>query len=347
MSADWPGRLWDPSPGWLNTASYGLPPRPAYEALTAALDDWRHGRTDWMPWHVQSDRARAGFAELVGADASAVTIGASVSGLLAPVAAALPEGSRVVVPEVEFTSNLFPWQVHADRGVEVVTVPLRELPGAIDARTTLVAFSLVQSATGEIAPVAEVLAAAEEHSVLTSVDATQAAGWLPLDATRFDVVVAAAYKWLMAPRGAAFGYLSERIQERTRPLAAGWCAAEEPHSSYYGPMRLAESARRFDISPAWFSHVGAAASLRLINDIGVKRIRDHNVRLANRFLTELGEQPGDSAIVTVDRPGAAEALAGAGVRTSVRGGRVRASFHVYTTDADVDLALEALRPLPR
>jgi hypothetical protein len=42
-------KLWDPEPGWLNTASYGLPPRPAFEALQAVLDDWRTGRTSWEP----------------------------------------------------------------------------------------------------------------------------------------------------------------------------------------------------------------------------------------------------------------------------------------------------------
>jgi selenocysteine lyase/cysteine desulfurase len=46
--------------------------------------------------------------------------------------------------------------------------------------------------------------------------------------------------------------------------------------------------------------------------------------------------------VTVDRPDAQERLDRAGVRAAVRAGRVRASFHAYSTDADVDLALEAL-----
>lgn len=42
--------LLDPQPGWLNTSSYGLPPRPAWTALQEALDDWRHGRRSWEPW---------------------------------------------------------------------------------------------------------------------------------------------------------------------------------------------------------------------------------------------------------------------------------------------------------
>jgi len=65
--------------------------------------------------------------------------------------------------------------------------------------------------------------------------------------------------------------------------------------------------------------------------------------LANSFLTGLGEPPGDSAIVTVRSDGAAERLAAAGVRTAVRAGRVRASFHLYNTEADVEQAVAALR----
>ena len=37
--------LWDVEPGYLNTSSYGPPPRPAWEALQQSLDDWR-GRPD-------------------------------------------------------------------------------------------------------------------------------------------------------------------------------------------------------------------------------------------------------------------------------------------------------------
>jgi hypothetical protein len=41
--------LWDVEPGYLNTSSYGPPPRPAWDALQRSLDDWRAGRTSWDP----------------------------------------------------------------------------------------------------------------------------------------------------------------------------------------------------------------------------------------------------------------------------------------------------------
>ena len=36
--------LWQPETVYLNTATYGLPPQPAWEALQAALADWHGGR---------------------------------------------------------------------------------------------------------------------------------------------------------------------------------------------------------------------------------------------------------------------------------------------------------------
>lgn len=334
-------RLWEPKPGWLNTASYGLPPRPAWDALQAALGDWRVGRTSWEPWDSSTVRSRAAFARLIGVADADVTVGAAVSQLLAPVATALPLGARVLVPDVEFTSNLFPWLARPD--LDVRTVPADALASTVDAGTDVVAFSLVQSATGQIASYDEIVSAARTHDALVVVDATQACGWLPFDGARADVVVVGAYKWLMSPRGSAFAYLSPAVRERMTPSAAGWYAGESVHDSYYGPpLRLATSARRFDISPAWFSWVGTAPALELVASIGVAAIHEHNVALANRFLAGLGRPPGNSAIVTVDVPEAQARLERAGVRAAVRAGRVRASFHLYSTQSDVDMALAAL-----
>jgi len=336
-------QLWDPQPGWLNTASYGLPPRPGWEALQTALSDWRVGATSWEPWDESTTRARGSFARLVGADPADVFVGSTVSAAVAPIAAALPDGAKVLVDDVEFTSNVYPWMVHGDRGVEVIPAATDKFLEAIRSGIDLVAVSAVQSATGTVLDLAAVVAASKEIGALLVIDASQAAGWLPLDVSGVDALIAHTYKWLMSPRGATLGYLSPRLQERCRPLHAGWYAGENVHSSYYGTqLELARSARRFDQSPAWFSFVGAAPALELIEQIGIDVINRHNVELANEFRAGLGMPPGDSAIVSADIPGAEEAFQTAGVRAAVRGGRLRASFHIYSTSADVNLALNAL-----
>lgn len=330
--------FWGPEPGWLNTASYGVPPAPAVEALRKALDEWQRAEHGWDVWDRSTGRARAAFARLVGAAPRDVTVGASASQVLAPVAASLPPGARVLAPDIEHTSNLFPWLA---RGLDVRTVPPGELTKAVDERTDAVAFSLVQSATGEVAAIEEIAGAARAHGALLVADATQAAGWLPFDATRFDAVVVSAYKWLTCPRGTAFGYLNPEVRERFVPVAANWYAGEGD-ASYGPPLRLAADARRFDIAAPWFSYVAAAPALELLERIGVQAIHEHDVRLADRFRAGLGMEPAGSAFLTVSTPGAAERLAAAGVRFSVRNGGARLAFHLYTTDADVDAALNAL-----
>lgn len=338
-----PPPLWRAEPGWLNTASYGLPPDPAWDAMQAALDDWRCGRTSWEVWGDATDRARESFARIIGVDLADVAVGAQVSQLLAPVTTALPDGATVLVPEVEFTSNVFPWAVHGDRGVTVRTAPLAGYLDAIGPDVDVVAFSLVQSANGVVADLPAIASAARAVGALVVVDATQACGWLPFDGSLADVVVAGAYKWLMAPRGTGFAYLAPEFRERLRPIMAGWYAGEDMHASYYGlPLRLAKDARAFDLSPAWAPWVGTAPALAVVEEIGVERIQQHNLALANRFLTALGREPGNSPIVTVDVPGAEERLARAGIRAAVRAGRVRASFHIYSTESDVDAAVAAL-----
>jgi selenocysteine lyase/cysteine desulfurase len=335
--------LWEPDPGWLNTATYGLPPTPAWDELQTVLDAWRHGRQSWEPWDESVGRSRAAFARLVGVDPSIVATGGTVSALVGLVAAALPDGARVVVPDVEFTSNLFPWLVQGDRGVEVVTVPADRLAESVTPGTAVVAFSLVQSATGAVARLEDVVAAARAVDALVVVDATQAVGWLPVDAGQVDVLVCAGYKWLMSPRGTAFLVAGERVRDRLRPVSAGWYAGEDVHASYYGPpLRLATDARRLDVSPAWFSWVGTAPALEVLEGLGVDAVHAHDVGLANRFRAGLGLGPADSAIVAATVDGAEEKLARAGIRAATRSGAVRVSFHVYSTEAEVDTALDAL-----
>ena len=337
-----PSGLWSPERPYLNTASYGLPPKPAWEAFQAALDEWRHGRTSWEHWAEATGAAREAFARLVGVPAERVAAGSTVSQFVGVVAASIPDGARVIVPEIDFASLLFPFLVHEQR-LDVVTVPLQRLADAVDELTDVVAFSAVQSSNGQVAEVEAVLRAAAANEALTVVDATQACGWLPLDASRFDALVCATYKWLMCPRGTAFLTVSERLQARTEPLLAGWYAGDDVHASYYGrPLRIADTARRFDTSPAWFDWVATAPAIETVLEIGVEAINEHDVALANRFRAGLGLEPSDSAIVSTDVPGAGEKLAAAGILAAVRAGSLRASFHAYNTEDDVDAALAAL-----
>jgi len=332
-----------PDRGYLNTASVGIPPLGAVEAMVATLDGWRRGVLSPLDFDEDVTRARVAWASLTGVPADQVAIAATVSELVGQVAASLPDGATVLTAAGEFTSVTFPFLAHADRGVRLLELPLNELPH-FSGEADLIAVSTIQSADGRLSDVPALVALSQRSGARLLLDTTQSCGWLPLDVSAVDYVVCGGYKWLLCPRGTAFLSVRPELLGGIRPLAAGWYAGEDPWSSIYGaPLRLAKSARRLDTSPAWFSWVGAAVSLELLAGLDMERVRSHDVGLADAFLTRLGLEPQGSAIVTLATDGdVGERLAAAGIRTAVRAGRVRASFHLYNDEADVELAASAL-----
>jgi selenocysteine lyase/cysteine desulfurase len=326
---------------YLDSATYGLPMASALRELTTVTSAWAAGTYNPLACDEAISRSRAAFARMHTVSDEDVAIGHQVSPFVGVIAGSLPHGSRVVAAEGDFTSLLFPFLA---AGCEVCTVPLERLAEAIDGGTDLVAVSAVQSATGRLADLDALVGAAEHHDVLTLVDSTQACGWLPLDASRFSVMIAGGYKWLCHPRGTAFMTVGASMRERLVPLSAGWYAGENPWETCYGtPLRLAGDSRRFDVSPAWFNWHMAATALELLEQLGVAKIHEHDIALAGRLRAGLGLEPHGSAFVSLDAgPEAAERLARAGVKASVRAGRVRLSCHLYNDDADVDRALDAL-----
>jgi selenocysteine lyase/cysteine desulfurase len=335
-----------PVPGYLDAATLGLPPAPVLSALREALDDWQAGRSSPVAFDDFVTRSRSAYARIVGVPVADVAVGAQASVLMGLVASSLPDGAEVLAVHGDFASVLFPFLVHADRGVTVRQVPLDALADEVRPSTTVVAYSLVQSADGRVADAAAVRAAARRAGALTVCDTTQAVGWLPLDAGADDVTVCSAYKWLCAPRGAAFLTMRPEVAGRIRPTGAGWYAGESVWTSVYGPgMTLAADARRFDVSPAWHAWVGAAAALELFAAVDVEEVRAHDVRLADGLRERLGLAPAARAVVSLPDPDGARraVLEAAGCAVAGRAGLVRLAFHVWNGDADVDLATSALR----
>jgi selenocysteine lyase/cysteine desulfurase len=338
---------------YADSASYGLPPRATVEALEHALEQWRTGRASWVrDWDPAGDDCRALAGELFSVPSEEIALLPAVSSGVAAVAASLGPRDEVVVPDDEFNSLLLPFRVTAQRtGARVRTAPFGALADAVTPSTTVVATSHVRSNDGVAQDLDAVGTAAREHGALLVVDATHSAGILPLEIRRrqLDVVVMAAYKHLLCPRGVAFMRVAPEHWHRLQPDAAGWRSTSAPYASYFGAgiADLAAGAARFDISLAWHSWVGARESLRFLLRVPEEARRSWCVGLAARLAAELGARETGSSIVCVPvRAGAdvAGALRDSGIVVSMPFDVVRASFHVYNEPQDVDAIAAALRP---
>ncbi|KAM9866685.1 hercynylcysteine sulfoxide lyase [Leucobacter aridicollis] len=334
-----------PVRGYLSACTGGLPTHGTTRAGHAFYDDWSRGAIDARAIGEAAERVRGLYAQLAGVPASRVALGSQASQLVSIVATGVPDGGEVLCPAGDFASLTHPFEQLASRGVTVRYAPAATLAEAITPATSLVAFSLVQSATGEVADHAAIVQAAAKVGAKTCVDLTQSLGWLPVGAAEFDYTVCHAYKWLCSPRGTAFLTVREGLDETLTPLAAGWCSADDVWSSCYaGNTPLAAGTGRFDLSPLWPLIGGTEEALKLIVSLDATAVHDHAVGLANAAREMLGMPAGNSAIVTWPDPEGADlaAMQAAGLVASGRAGNARVSFHLWNTVEDVELLARAL-----
>src|SRR3712207_5203028 len=83
-------------PGYLNTASIGIPPRGACAELSEQVSRWADGHAEARDYDAWVARARSAFARMVAVPAEQVAIGSAVSAFGGLVAASLPPRSQVV-----------------------------------------------------------------------------------------------------------------------------------------------------------------------------------------------------------------------------------------------------------
>ena len=206
------------------------------------------------------------------------------------VAASLPDGARVLAVRNDFASVLFPFL--SDPRLRVTLVELDDLVDAIRPGIDLVAVSAVQSCDGRVADLTGIALASRLAGVKTLIDVSHAAGWLPMHAQDFDVVVAAAYKWLTAPRGIALAAI-HKDATWLRAVNASWYGADEPWNSLYGPrVKASVTARRFDTSPPWQLVEAGAIALETLASADLHATHDYVVGLANAFRSPFGPASG-------------------------------------------------------
>lgn len=272
--------------------------------------------------------------------------------------------------DLEFPSSTFPWfRVAEETGAEVRLVRARDDPAMfsfrdleelVDPQTAVICVSHVQFATGHRFDVPSLIELARSCGAVLVVDATQSAGAVPLDdvAEEIDFIVAGSYKWLCSPFGAAYCYLGPHVREAFRPPIVGWRSAAEPYELDARTMNLPTNARRLEFSTSGYgAAVALGESTKLVLDLDVARILDHNLALAARLITGLDELETDvltprapelrSGIVTARFPGrdgeeVAASLNERGVIVSPRFGSTRFSVHFYNDESDVERTLETL-----
>jgi isopenicillin-N epimerase len=232
--------LLDPKVSNLNTGSFGPLPRPVFDRVT----ELRHRLAEEpMAFLIREMppllwEARERLAAFVGADPRRLIFMANVTAAINTVAAALrlTAPGEILLTDHEYgamhwcleraaqrlglTLRTFPLPVMADSPEEIVAAA----EAAFSERTRLFFFSHVLSPTGLVLPAVELCQAARRRGILTLVDGAHAPGMVPLQLEEMgcDFYGANCHKWLLAPTGSGFLYVSPGNEERIQPLQVSW-----------------------------------------------------------------------------------------------------------------------------
>jgi cysteine desulfurase / selenocysteine lyase len=377
---------------FLDAACVSLAPRPAAEAISKFLDLAMICPLDSSTHHhIFMDEMRAAArpaaARLINAHEDEIALVESTSHGLSIAANAIPlnPGDRILLSDLEFLEVALPWTQKKNEGIEIDVVPNREgevraeaFADRVTPRTRVIVLSAVQWTNGYRCDLAAFSKLCRDRGIWLVVDAIQQIGAIPLDVrqTPVDILACGGHKWLNAPFGCGFLYISRDALTRLKPPLPGYLSVQDPPGGWgeyfqtpsITPVReyhFVPTARRYENGGTanYPGAVGLAASLKLMEEIGQENIAAHIYSLTDQLLTGLDKLPvsivtprarGNRSGIVTFSVGSAEdnvklmkRLLQNKILVSVRYtsnvGGIRVSSHFYNSPEDIETLLAELR----
>jgi cysteine desulfurase/selenocysteine lyase len=291
---------------------------------------------------------------------------------------------EVLITEMEHHANLVPWQqLCLATGARLRVLPITDsgelrldlLEKLLSPRTRLVALTHVSNALGTVNPVRQVIEVARRYDVPVLIDGAQAAPHIAIDVQELDCdfYTFSGHK-VYGPMGIGVLYGRLSLLEAMPPWQSG---GDMVHRVDYEKTTFNDPPYRFEAgTPNVEGAVGLAAALEFLDDVGRRRVAEHEARLLALAVERLDESSGVRVVgrpmrragvvsfeihdpplspldlaVKLDAQGIA-VRAGHHccqplMRRLGRVGTVRASFALYNTEDEVERFAEAVRSIAR
>ncbi|MCH7974357.1 MAG: aminotransferase class V-fold PLP-dependent enzyme [Bacteroidetes bacterium] len=277
------------------------------------------------------------------------------------------KGDRILLNDLEFPANVYPFLNLKEAGVEVDFVKSKEgivtaddLIKGIKPGTRLVAVSQVQFLTGYRIDLGKLGDECKKRNIILLVDAIQGCGAINPDVKKMniDFLSAGTQKWMLGLQGLGFIYLSEELQKNLKQRFVGWKSVINAWNILDYDLTLREQASRFQNGT--ISEIGVYAiyaSLKLLKEVGFNNIEEtvlDNASYLTKRLLEIGLKPllagcrkeNRSGIVTCKIDNAQKVydeLLKENIHSAVREGFIRFSPNFYNNREDIESVINVLK----
>ncbi len=360
---------------YLISNSLGAMPKSVYDRMHEYADTWATlGVKAWQEkWWELSLQTGNLIAPLIRAGKNEITMHPNVSLIQSIIVSSFNfEGKRnkVIYTDLEFPTDTYVYQKLAkSKGAEIQIIksddglipPTEKLIDSIDENTLLVPVSHVQFKNAYKMDVKSVVEKAHSVGALVVLDAYHSVGTVEVDVNDLgvDILMGGVLKWLCGGPGGAFLWVKPELREKLEPEVTGWLAHSNPFA-FEKEMKYTNSAYRFmNGTPAIPSFYAAQEGPKIINKIGIDKIRNKSIRLTG-IIIEKAEAAGykintpkdpnlRGGTVSIDMPDAFEIsneLLSRNIMIDFRpGAGIRIAPHFYNTDEEIDILFDAIKEI--
>jgi cysteine desulfurase / selenocysteine lyase len=271
-------------------------------------------------------------------------------------------GNHIVTLADEFPASTLPWAAHGFdltyvKADQSNRISVESILAALTPQTEAVVASYVQSGTGYKLDLKSLANELQTRNVPLILNATQAAGCIPIDLTQIPVaaMLVSGNKWMMAGYGATTLYVSKELRDESFPPLAGWLTAEPFSFTNNKLNKLSRNAPGLELGLNSLVPIACIdAAVKYIQGIGLDNIERRITELTSLLISGL-EQRGatiitplnaveHAGIVTILRDDAQQWIEKLKLRNIVvvqRGqNTVRISPHFYNNESDLMQLLE-------
>ena len=371
---------------YFNFGGQGTLPQASLEAIQQAYEYvQRHGPFSvgvnaWIT--EEANQTRLAIASELGAPAETITLteDVTVGCNIAMWGIDWQAGDHILLTDCEHPGIIATAQEIARRfNVEVSTCPImvtlnRGNPTAVivqhlQPRTKLVVLSHLLWNTGQVLPVAEIVAACRNYAasgqcIRILVDAAQSVGCLPLNLTELgaDFYAFTGHKWLCGPEGIGGLYVRPDAWESLHPTFIGWRGILTDKAGK--PVGWKPDARRFEVATSAYPlYAGLRCAIALHQEWGTAQERYEQICQRSDYLWQrlseldtiecLRTAPPQAGLVSfvLTNGGSHKQLVdsleqqGFMLRTILDPDCVRACVHYFTTNEEIDRLVEAIKSL--
>jgi cysteine desulfurase / selenocysteine lyase len=276
-------------------------------------------------------------------------------------------GDRIILNDVEFPANVYPFLQLKEKGVEVDIlkskngiVTAEQIIDAIQPGTKLISVSFVQFLSGYRIDLEKIGKVCKEKGIIFCVDSIQGLGAIRLDVEKcsIDFLANGTQKWMLGLQGLAFIYVRKELQDKMKSAPIGWLAVKDAWDLLRFDLTPKESAERFQ--PGTLNNLGIYAfnsSMKFLKEFGFDEIEKQILSNSKYFIDELEKigyklplyslpEKHLSGIVsfrTGNGQKILEHLNQKKIVCSLREGYIRFAPHFFNTKQDIDFVVDTLK----